>query len=276
MRNSRLSLKYRVYKFLDLAEPQDLASKCFDIFLLGLIFLNLVAVALETVDTIFEQYYFWFRVFDIFSVAVFTVEYILRVWSCTVKEPYRHPLWGRLRFMVTPLALIDLLAIIPFYLPLLSPQMRVGRALRLFRLFRVLKLNRYTDSLSLLVRVLRLKQEELILSLFVLSILLAIASSLIYFAEHQAQPEAFSSIPEAMWWGTITLTTVGYGDVYPITLIGRILGAVLAILGIGLFALPAGILASGFSEELQARKAKRKAKHTSVCPHCGEMIQKDQ
>jgi voltage-gated potassium channel len=177
--------------------------------------------------------------------------------------------------MLTPLALIDLLAIIPFYLPLLSPQMRVGRALRLFRLFRVLKLNRYTDSLTIVVQVLRLKQEELILSLFVLSILLAIASSLIYFAEHQAQPDAFSSIPEAMWWGTITLTTVGYGDVYPVTLIGRILGAILAILGIGLFALPAGILASGFAEELQVRKSRQQPEQTRICPHCGEIIRKE-
>lgn len=274
MKNLRSPLKYRVSKFLDLAEPEDAVGKYFDIFLLGLIFLNLIAVALETVDSLFELYFFWFRAFDLFSVTVFTVEYILRVWSCTVKESYRHPLWGRLRFMVTPLALIDLLAILPFYLPLLSPQMRVGRALRLFRLFRVLKLNRYTDSLTILVRVLRLKKEELILSLFVLSILLAIASSLIYFAEHQAQPDAFSSIPEAMWWGTITLTTVGYGDVYPVTLIGRILGASLAILGIGLFALPAGILASGFSEELQARQLQKQPEETNTCPHCGEMIRK--
>jgi len=275
MKNSRSLLKYRVDKFLGLADPEDAVGKYFDIFLLGLIFLNLIAVALETVDSIFEQYFFWFRAFDTFSVAVFTVEYILRVWSCTVKEPYRHPFWGRLRFMLTPLALIDLLAIIPFYLPLLSPQMRVGRALRLFRLFRVLKLNRYTDSLTILVQVLRLKQEELILSLFVLSILLAIASSLIYFAEHQAQPDAFSSIPEAMWWGTITLTTVGYGDVYPVTLIGRILGAILAILGIGLFALPAGILASGFAEELQVRKSQKQLEQTRICPHCGEIIRKE-
>jgi voltage-gated potassium channel len=272
MNSPRFSLKYRVCKLLDLAEPADLPSKCFDLFLLGLIFLNLVALTLETVDSLFEQYFFWFRAFEIFSVSVFTIEYLLRVWSCTVKLPYRHPVWGRLKFIFTPLALIDLLAILPFYLPLLSPQWRVGRALRLFRLFRVLKLNRYTDSLKILGRVFRLRQEELLLSLFVLSILLAIASSLIYFAEHSAQPEAFSSIPEAMWWGTITLTTVGYGDVYPITLLGRILGAILAILGIGLFALPAGILASGFSEELQARKARKRGNTSKVCPHCGRVI----
>ncbi|MFP4133599.1 MAG: ion transporter [Halothece sp.] len=272
MKRLHFSLKYRVCKTLDLAESNDPLSKGFDIFLLGLIFLNVVAVALETVDSLYEKYQGLFQAFEGFSIAFFTVEYILRIWSCTVKTAYRHPLWGRLRYMITPLALVDLLAILPFYLPLLSPQFRVGRSLRLLRLFRVLKLNRYTDSLKILGRVLRLKQEELLLSLFVLSILLAVASSMIYFAEHEAQPEAFSSIPEAMWWGTITLTTVGYGDVYPVTLVGRILGAVLAILGIGLFALPAGILASGFSEELQARKEKKRQDSTQICPHCGQPI----
>jgi len=272
MKTHRLSLKYRIYKILEFAEPKDWLSKAFDIFILTLIFLNLVAVALETVDSLFQDYVVWFKGFEIFSVGVFTVEYVLRVWSCTVKPHYRHPVWGRIRYILTPLALVDLLAIVPFYLPLLSPQLRVGRALRLFRLFRVLKLNRYTDSLKILGRVFRLKQEELLLSLFVLSVLLALASSLIYFAEHSAQPEAFSSIPKAMWWGTITLTTVGYGDVYPVTLVGRILGAILAVLGIGLFALPAGILASGFSEELQARKAKKQSHSKTTCPHCGKVI----
>lgn len=273
MKTPYFSLKYRVCKTLDLAEANDPLSRVFDIFLLGLIFLNIVAVALETVDSLYEQYRSWFQSFEIFSILFFTVEYILRIWSCTVKTAYQHPIWGRLRYMITPLALVDLLAILPFYLPLLAPQMRVGRSLRLLRLFRVLKLHRYTDSLRILGRVLRFKQEEIFLSLFVLSILLAVASSIIYFAEHEAQPEAFSSIPEAMWWGTITLTTVGYGDVYPVTLLGRILGAILAILGIGLFALPAGILASGFSEELEARKAKKQERKTQICPHCGKPIQ---
>lgn len=272
MKKLHFSLKYRVCKTLDLGESNDSLSKAFDIFLLGLIFLNVVAVALETVDSLYENYRFLFQAFEGFSVLFFTVEYILRIWSCTVKLHYRHPIWGRVRYIITPLALIDLLAILPFFLPLLSPQLRIGRSLRLLRLFRVLKLNRYTDSLRILGRVLRLKQEELLLSLFVLAVLLAVASTMIYFAEHDAQPEAFSSIPEAMWWGTITLTTVGYGDVYPVTLVGRILGATLAILGIGLFALPAGILASGFSEELQARKAKKRQTQPQICPHCGEII----
>jgi len=276
MTTRRFSLKYRIYEILEFAEPDDRTSKYFDIFILGLILLNLIAVALETVDSLFNQYRFWFHVFDSFSVAVFTIEYILRVWTCTIRQPFQHPLWGRLKFMVTPLALIDLLAIIPFYLPLLSTELRMGRSLRLFRLFRVLKLNRYTDSLKMLLRVFRSRQEELLLSFSVLSVLLAIASTLIYFAEKDAQPEVFSSIPEAMWWGTITLTTVGYGDAYPVTVVGRILGGILAILGIGIFALPAGFLASGFSEQLEAAKAKKKqtpqSQQPQICPHCGKSI----
>jgi voltage-gated potassium channel len=269
-------LKLKVAKILDLAEPDDRVGKFIDLFILGLIFLNTIAVALETVNPIFDHYYREFRRFEQFSVFVFTIEYLLRLWSCTIIPKYRHPILGRLKFMFTPLAIIDLLAILPFflslYLPLFSPQFRLGRSVRLIRFFRVLKLNRYTDSLSILVRVYRLKKEELFVSFFVLIVLLFVSSTLIYFIESPAQPEVFSSIPAAIWWGTITLTTVGYGDVYPVTILGRIIGGILAILGIGLFALPAGILASGFSEELAARKAKKRGIEVIICPHCGQDI----
>ncbi|NMG58964.1 ion transporter [Geitlerinema sp. P-1104] len=275
MAHSR-SLKFRVAKILDLAEPDDTLSKFLDLFVLGLILLNTIAVALETVDPLFQQYFLEFRRFEQFTVSVFSIEYLLRLWSCTVIPKYRHPVWGRLKFMITPLAVIDLLAILPFflslYIPLFSPQFRMGRTVRLIRFFRVLKLHRYTDSLSILVRVYRIKKEELFLTFFVLIILLFISSTLIYFAEHTAQPEVFSSIPAAIWWGTITLTTVGYGDVYPITVLGRILGGSLAVLGIGLFALPAGILASGFAEELAVRKAQKRGRDVIICPHCGQDI----
>lgn len=270
------SLKFRVAKILDLAEPDDTLGKFLDLFILGLIFLNTITVALETVKPLFEAYFLQFRRFEQFTVFVFSIEYVLRLWSCTVIPKYRHPLFGRLKFIFTPLAIIDLLAILPFflylYIPLFSPQFRIGRTVRLIRFFRVLKLHRYTDSLSILVRVYRLKKEELFLTFFVLTVLLFISSTLIYFAEHSAQPEAFSSIPAAIWWGTITLTTVGYGDVYPVTVLGRILGGSLAVLGIGLFALPAGILASGFSEELAARKAQNRGSDVIICPHCGQDI----
>ena len=173
--------------------------------------------------------------------------------------------------MVTPLALIDLMAVLPFYLPFVFPDLRFMRALRLFRLFRVLKLARYSTSLQTFVDVLRLKKEELLLMLFAIMILLVVSSSLMYDVEHEAQPDDFSSIPAAMWWGIVTLATVGYGDIYPVTPWGKFIGSMVVILGIGLFALPTGVLASGFAEVLAKRKEEQKMAGM-VCPHCGRHI----
>ena len=252
-------------------EPGDEDSKYFDPFIIGLIFLNVAAVVLETVDWIYLRYASLFDAFNIFSVAVFTVEYALRVWSCTVNPEFGDPVRGRLRFMVTPLALIDLTAVLPFYLPFVFVDLRFMRALRLFRLFRVLKLARYSDSLQTFVDVLKLKKEELLLMLFAIMILLVVSSSLMYDAEHEAQPDAFSSIPAAMWWGIVTLATVGYGDIYPVTPWGKFIGSIVVILGIGLFALPTGVLASGFAEVLARRKDEQE-KAGMICPHCGRLI----
>jgi voltage-gated potassium channel len=172
---------------------------------------------------------------------------------------------------MTPLALIDLLAILPFYLPIfVHLDLRIIRILRLFRIFRVFKLARYSESVKILSSVIKRKKEELLIVFFVLFILLIVASSLMYFVENDAQPNVFSSIPMAMWWCIVTLTTVGYGDIYPITVLGRILGGIIALLGIGMFALPTGILASAFAEELQ-----KKHERPKICPHCGKVIDKN-
>lgn len=265
------SLKDRVFGIL---EPGDEDSKYFDPFIMGLIILNVVAVVLETVNWLYVRYAPIFHAFDIFSVAVFTVEYILRLWSCTVDKRFRDPIQGRLRFLITPFALIDLMAVLPFYLPFIFPDLRFLRAMRLFRLFRVLKMARYSDSLAVFMNVLRLKKDELMLMLFSILILLVVSSSLMYEAEHNAQPEAFSSIPAAMWWGVVTLATVGYGDMYPITPLGKLIGSVVVILGIGLFALPTGILASGFAEVLQSRRDAQK-RQGMICPHCGRRFDEE-
>ncbi|MGV8175833.1 MAG: ion transporter [Methanothrix sp.] len=264
----RQNLKTRIYGIL---EPGDEDSKYFDPFIMGLIVLNVAAVVLETVESIYTPYASLFYAFEIFSVAVFSIEYILRVWSCTANPRFNDPVLGRLRFMITPMALVDLFVVLPFYLPFMIGDLRFMRAIRLFRLFRVLKLARYSESLQTFVDVLRLKKEELILMFFAIMILLVISSSLMYEAEHEAQPDAFASIPAAMWWGIVTLATVGYGDVYPETAWGRLIGSVVVILGIGLFALPTGVLASGFAEVLARRKeAQRREKMR--CPHCGRYI----
>ncbi|MDD1762461.1 MAG: ion transporter [Methanothrix sp.] len=265
------SLKKRIFGIL---EPGDEDSKYFDPFIMSLIVLNVVVVVLETVQWLYVRYVPLFHAFDVFSVAVFSVEYLLRLWSST-EDPryYNHSsLSGRLRFMVSPMALVDLFAVLPFYLPFIIPELRFVRAVRLFRLFRVMKLARYSDSLQTFIDVLRLKKDELGLIFFTIMILLIISSSLMYEAEHEAQPDAFSSIPAAMWWGIVTLATVGYGDMFPITPLGKLIGSVVVILGIGLFALPTGMLASGFAEVVQARKEAKERKGM-VCPHCGRVIE---
>lgn len=261
-------LKARVYSML---EPGDGDSKGFFYFIMGLILLNVAAVVLETVDAIYFTYDRFFQAFEVFSLGIFSVEYLLRVWSCTEDPRFKDPIGGRLRYMLTPIALIDLMVVLPFYLPFLLSDLRFMRALRLFRLFRVLKLVRYSESLQTFMDVLKLKKEELLLMFFAIMILLVISSSLIYKAEHDVQPEAFASIPAAMWWSIVTLTTVGYGDVYPVTNWGRFLGSIVVILGIGLFALPTGVLASGFAEVLARRKEEKRVQGMR-CPHCGEYI----
>jgi voltage-gated potassium channel len=209
--------------------------------------------------------------FEVVSVFIFTVEYILRLWTCVEQDAFSTPLKGRIKFMFTPLAVVDLLAILPFYLPMfITLDLRFLRILRLFRIFRLLKMARYLEHFSLMAAVVRRKKEELIITLFMAFMLLILSASLIYYAEREAQPQAFSSIPRAMWWSVNTLTTVGYGDVYPVTAAGRLLGGVIALLGIGVFALPAGILGSGFVEELQKKKARELR-----CPHCGRSLNLD-
>jgi voltage-gated potassium channel len=201
-------------------------------------------------------------------VVIFTVEYILRLWICTMGEGFSGSVRGRLKYALTPMALIDLIAIAPFYLPLLFRfDLRMVRLLRLFRLMRLFKVLRYSESLKVFTDVYRLKKSELSMCFMAILFLLIISSALVYHVEHEAQPEAFSSIPAAMWWGVATLTTVGYGDIYPITSLGKFLGSIIALLEIGLFALPAGILGSGFVVALR-----RKSSSKFYCPHCSEEI----
>lgn len=233
-----------------------------------LISLNVIAVALATVQSISLRYNKFFDVFEIVSIIIFSVEYILRLWSCTVNEKFKHPIFGRLKYLITPFAIVDLLAILPFYLPRLIPvDLRFLRALRLIRLFRVLKMARYNTALSTLKNVLVKKREELIITVFTVFIFLILLSSAVYLVENPVQPEAFPDIPTAMWWGVVTMTTVGYGDIYPITVLGRMFAAIVSVLGVGLFALPAGFLASGFSEEIQKGRKKK-----IICPECGKEI----
>ena len=262
----KFNLKQAIFKTLEVTHHDDLAGKLFDGFMIGLISLSVIAFAFETVDSISIPYKSRFNNFELFSTVVFTIEYVLRLWTCTLERGFRHPVWGRLKFALMPLSLIDLLAILPLYLFFFFPNLVFVLELHLLRLARLLKIGRYSESIRTLGNVIASKRNDLLSAMFTVFTLLMISASLVYFAEHAAQPDLFPNIPASMWWSVVTLTSVGYGDVYPITPFGKLLGGVIAVLGLGLVALPTGILASGFAEEVQRKQTQPK------CPHCGKEL----
>lgn len=237
-----------------------------DGFLVGLILLNVIAIILESVSWIGHGYRVFFTWFERFSVAIFTVEYFVRVWCCVDIDEYKTEgisSWqARVHYIFSIKALIDLLAVLPSYFAMFT-QVDL-RILRVFRLLRVFKLTRYSRAMSLLLVVLKEEKKSLFAAFFVLFIIMLLASSGIYLIEHEVQPEKFGSIPDAMWWAMATLTTVGYGDVTPITPLGKFFGSCITITSMGIVALPAGIFASGFSEQLNRRRKRYELMLTQV------------
>lgn len=255
---------------MEKSEEGSLPSKAFILFMLALIIVNVLATILETVPSLMADFSLVFSRLQFFSIIIFTIEYLLRIWVCVEDERYAHPIKGRLKFLKSPLAIIDLLVILPFFIPLLLVDLRVLRLLRLFRLLSIFKLVHYFNTLNRFVNVLIEKKTDFIVSFLLVVVLLIFSSSGMYFFEHNAQPERFKSIPDAMWWGVATLTTVGYGDMYPITVMGKVFGALIAMLGIGMFAVPAGIFATGLLGSLQSNEQQKE----TCCPHCGKSINK--
>ena len=246
-------LRYRLNTLLEGTGEQKRVSRLLDSILVVLIIANVLAVVLETVAALASAHQQFFHNFEVFSVIIFTIEYLARLWTCVDREGgrYSRPIKGRILYILSPMALIDLIAIAPFFLAFV-----VGfdlRFIRVFRLLRLLKLTRYSAALSLVGSVLYTERRPLGAAGMVMLVLLVFASSFVYLAEWAAQPDAFGSIPAAMWWGMATLTTVGYGDVTPITPLGKFLGAIVTLLGVGMFAMPAGILASGFAQAVRSR-----------------------
>ncbi|MCP5178640.1 MAG: ion transporter [Pseudomonadales bacterium] len=247
-------IRHIVARLLGTGTATSRVSRAVDYALITLIFLNVVAVILDSEPAIMAAYGAELWAFEVFSVAVFTIEYFLRVWSAPdLDEPaFSHPVSGRLRFMVSPSALVDLIAVLPFYLGMFfSLDLR---ALRVIRLVRVFKLTRYSTNMNLILTVFRAELHTFVALFGLMVVLLVLTSSGIYLLEHDVQPEAFGTIPRAMWWAMVTLTTVGYGDVIPVTTVGRIFGGVITLIGVGMVALPAGILASSFSEQLRLHR----------------------
>jgi len=250
-------MRKRFFEIIEPSKKRNDISHYFDLFIMSLILLNVAAMIFASEKEFGDRYSVEFYYFEVVSVIVFTIEYVLRVWTCVENRKYKKAFTGRIRFILSPMALVDLLAILPFYLPFVGIDLRFLRILRVFRIFRLLKMARYSNAFSMITKVLKDKKEELLVTLMFIIIFLIILSTLMYYAERDAQPEAFASIPRAIWWGVVTMTTVGYGDVYPITLTGKILGGIVTLLGIGLIALPSGILASGYTEQIQKKKSEK-------------------
>jgi len=252
-------------------------DKVINVFIIILIILNVIAVIIETVDSIHIRYKNFFYYFDLVSVIIFTIEYILRVWSSNHEEKYKHSVWGRLKYMVSGGALIDLVAILPFFLHIffgLGIDFREIRMLRLARVFRLFRLTAYTKSAHMIANVFRKRASELAVSFVLVIFLIIFSSCIIYFAEHlypDQKTSQFSSIPATLWWAVVTLTTTGYGDMYPLTALGKAMAGVIMLTGVAFFALPAGILSAGFLEEFRLDRVKK----THRCPSCGEHIELD-
>jgi voltage-gated potassium channel len=263
-------IKKRIYLLLDPNNKADYSARLVNTFLILMVLINALSFVLLTVKEYQEDYLEVFKDFEIFSVFVFTIEYALRVWTSSLNKEYAEPRKGVIKYLLSPLALIDLMAILPAYLQFFGIiDLRMLGLLRYSRLLRIFKLKRHVRTLQIIWKVFASKKEEMIIALLTILFLLVVFSTLVYIAEHHVQPDKFSSIPATMWWGITTLTTVGYGDMVPITPLGKFFAGVAAIFGIGVFAFPAGIMSAGFAAQLQ-KKAERKK--SMICPHCGERI----
>lgn len=244
----------RAFEIIQEGSGGDGLGRMVDRFIVLLILVNVAAATMETVAAVEREYGTILHAIEVFSVSVFTIEYGLRIWVAPEHTLYAkmRPLQARIAWALTPGGIIDLLAIAPFFLWLLAPYDL--RFLRVFRLVRFFKLARYSSGMVSLSRAIHAERRAITGSVVVMFGLILTTASFMYFAERVAQPDKFNSIPAAMWWAVTTLTTTGYGDVIPVTPVGKVLGGLTMILGLAMFALPVGIVASAFSSEIHRRE----------------------
>ncbi len=262
-------LKTKLFHIVEKGHHGNRLNQVFDYFIMSLIVLSVFSIILDSISGIREDYGSLLNAFNVFSIVVFTAEYMIRIYISDLTYPSKNNITSRLTFIFSGYGLIDLLAILPFYIPIfIALDFRFLRILRLFRFVRILKINRYNNSLNLIWTVIKEKKSELIVTGFVTFIVLFMSSFIMYYIEGDVQPDQFPNILAAFWWAIATLTTVGYGDVYPVTSIGKILSSIIAILGIGIIALPTGIISAGLIGKID----KTSKPESKICPHCKREI----
>ncbi len=247
-------LRRRVYLLLEQGAVGDGLSRWVDRALVTLILVNLVAVALESLPKLGTDYAVLFDAIEAVSLVVFTVEYFLRLWSAVEHVPDRHlhPMRARLKYALSPAGLIDLIAVLPFWLALLVPD--ALRVILVFRIVRFLKIARYSPAMRSLLDVLYRERRALFGSFTILLGTALVAAALMYLAERHVQPDKLGTIPDALWWAIVTLSTIGYGDVVPVTVLGKLIAIVSVFLGMIMIALPVGIIATAFAEQIHRRE----------------------
>lgn len=257
------TIKAEICSVLINQDINDKRVKTFDIILFSLILISILTLILETDKMIGARLENTFYLFEMVMIFIFSIEYTLRIWCCTCDERYSRPILGRIKYAFTPLMLIDLLAIAPFYMPIMSDNFLFLRIFRLTRIFfRLLKLTKHSPGINNLISAINKTKRELGLSFVIFMIVVVATASIMYIAEKDLQPEAFSSIPQSLYWTIITFTTVGYGDIYPISSAGKIIAAMSGVIGIIIFAVPTAILSSALVVEFKHKR------HKIFCSNC--------
>ena len=250
-KNKGRTLRQKVFSLLHATPTSGPLHRYIDRLIIGAVLVSVVSIVLETVPAIHAIFKYEFEFLEISTIILFSVEYMARVYSACEVAKYSHPIKGRLKYMVSIPALIDLVSILPYFLGILLHQVVDTRFLRIFRLTRLLKVTRYTGTLNTLIKAISREKRVLFASAFMMLLLVVLTASLGYELEHDAQPDKFDTIPSAMYWAVITLASVGYGDISPITPLGRAMTVVISLIGIGIFAIPAGLMASAFTDQLR-------------------------
>jgi voltage-gated potassium channel len=248
-------MKKKIYNLVEKGSHGSTFNLIFDYFIIILIVLNAIAIALDTLTGLPEGLLKILKTFEIISIVIFTIEYLMRLYVSDITHPAKTKLSSLIKFIISPFGIIDLLAILPFYIPfIIKIDLRFLRILRLVRFLRVLKISRYNTTLKLIRDVFKEKKAELGMTFFIAFLILIISGFVMYSVENPVQPDKFPDVFASLWWAVATLTTVGYGDIYPITTLGKFLSGIVAVVGIGLIALPTGIISAGFIEKLNHSK----------------------
>lgn len=266
-KNHNKVIEKYIYSLVSDNDENSLAANIVDSVLIAFVLLSVFVAFISTFD-LSPNFQRVLGSAEFVFVIFFTAEYLVRLWTSELMYPNLSPLRSRLRYMRSPMAIVDLLSILPFFLPIFGVSMGVLKIVRLVRLFRIFKINRYSTSLQMIGEVLVTKAPQLLSSILVIFILMFVAAMLMYDIEHIAQPEVFDNALSAMWWAMATVTTVGYGDIYPITTAGRMISAIITFLGIGLTAIPTAIISAGFIDQSN----KMRKKHDKTCETCGQEI----